>query len=221
MRKWNKKFYRDKYFWIGILCITLAVASYTYFKQPVHSVTNTTSTSGSESSELGDHVNEKIGSVSELRESFEAIQVGNEKTGEGGSTKKQINSSLGSPNMKMEDYLEGEKVFTYTWHNFPWESPMPMLSVSYKNDKVVNKSLYFSNEKMKDQLFNQAEFDGLQLTDTYTREDLVERFGYPDLETVAHSEMGVYEYYNWFRSNGTYSINLQDNQLKEKRHNTD
>ncbi|MEO1772064.1 DUF3862 domain-containing protein [Candidatus Enterococcus ferrettii] len=218
MRKWNKKFYRDKYFWIGLLCITLAVVSYTYFKQPFHSATPTKDI---ESSELDEQVNEKISSVSELRESFEAIQVGKEETGEGGSTRKQVNSSLGSPNMKMEDYLEGEKVLTYTWQNFSWESPMPMLSVSYKNDKVVNKNLYFSNEKMKDQMFDQADFDALQLMDTYTREDLVEIFGYPDMESVAHSEMGVYEYYNWFRSNGIYSINLQDDQLKEKRHNTD
>lgn len=217
MSKWNRKFYRDKFFWMGLLCLILAGVSAYYFNYAVDPITSTKS---ADSSELVDHVNEKIQSISELREVFAVIQVGEEKTGEGGSTQKEVNSLLGSPNMKGEDYLEGEKMLTYTWHQFPWESPMPMLSVSYNGKKVVNKSLYFSSEKVKDQEFNQENFDALQLEENYTREDLVQLFGNPDMESVAHSEMGTYEYYTWFRSQGIYNVDLRNNQLKEKKLNT-
>lgn len=217
MRKWNTRFYRDKFFWLGILCIVLAFISFSYFNQPVHSTTKMNTTESTDSSEFGDHVNEKIGSISELRQAFEAIQVGQEETGTGGSTKKQVNSLLGPPNMKSENYFEDEKQLTYTWHQFSWETPLPMLSISYAHDKVVNKTLYFSNEETEDQLFDQEAFDALQLEEAYTREDLIENFGYPDMESVDHYEIGMYEYYTWFRSDGIYELILKDNHLVDKR----
>lgn len=161
----------------------------------------------------------KIDSLSNLKNIFEKIEVGDSDTGDGGTKIKQVEELLGKPDIKGEEYSSGEKEISYTWTNFPWNDPTSSLMVIVRDGKVISKTININRKRNENVSDFPIAFNSLKNGEDYSSKKIVEKLGYPSTKMVLNVVDHDFELYTWSDANTIYSIEIRDGKLKDKRQN--
>lgn len=223
MRKRNSKVFNNLLIVLGtiLICLALVALFYKYYDLQGENDKRVTSTHSSiKNGELTkSKVNKKIDSLTTLKYTFEKITVGEEDSGSGGSKKNEVKNLLGKPDSKIEDYNAGEKATSYSWNYFPWDDPIVSVMITFRNGKVVAKSLDIAKKHEESIPGFLNEFNQMMNGQTYSKEEIIKKLGYPTSEMVLRHSKHQYEYFVWSDSNKIFSIELKDGELKERKQN--
>lgn len=219
MKKRHSKFHNNIQIVFGLLLIFLAIGLYDQIRsQPIKP--NNPEVLSIESNTINKPtVNNKVDSFSALCDAFNQINVGEKDDGAGGSKKSQVVNLLGKPDSKAEDYYSGEKVISYSWNYFPWDDPVNLILVSFKNGKVISRTMTISQKNREDKPGFSEEFDRMVQGEEYSKEDIIEKLGYPTTEMTLRDSNHRYDHFMWGSSKVIYSIELKDGKLKGRTQN--
>lgn len=136
-----------------------------------------------------------------------------------GAKKNEVKNLLGKPDSKIEDYNAGEKATSYSWNYFPWDDPVVSVMITFRNGKVVAKSLDIAKKHEESIPGFLNEFNQMMNGQTFSKEEIIKKLGYPTSEMVLRHSKHQYEYFVWNDSNKIFSIELKDGELKERKQN--